>query len=61
MIIHFEAELRIEPTTHWAITKERESDHHLNPIIVDVSEGTPGQKFHGELMRHLFAQLDMLK
>ena len=61
MIICFESALGVESTAGWAMDEGREPDHRLNPVVVDVPEGSPGQQFHGELTRHLFTHLNMLE
>jgi len=61
MIIHFESALGVELTAGWAMDEGREPDHRLNPVVVDVPEGSPGQQFRGELMRRLFTHLNMLE
>ena len=61
MIIRFESTLGVESTAGWAMNEGREPCHRLDPVVVDVPEGTPGQQFRQELMQCLFTHLNMLE
>lgn len=57
MIIRFEDTLGRESTMGWAREEARDLPRDLDPVVMEIPDGTPGQRFRVKLMREMLAAL----